>query len=419
MTLAILLVFAGIALPGAAAGQSPQFASVELGRAHVCATTVDGAAWCWGSNKHGQLGNGTKKDQLTPVRVSGDLRVTRVVLGGSSSSTQLGPFTCALGHGGRPYCWGNNDLGQLGDATTKDRSVPALVAGEHRFVDLAAGVATACGLTEGHVLFCWGAVGADAIGARSGGRPVSVLALSTPVEITLPGTARPVSFIADGFGDPCVLGDDGVAYCWVAEGKSLMVGPVTPPDRSFQSVELAGLTRRCGVTSSGDLFCWGPAGGRIELSLRAMSGRVALSGFGRFQMPLHGTRVKALVKSDGACTLTIEGRVLCATGEAMNGDGQPRFTPEAPDLTVATLRFRSSDRCALTTAGALHCWPAGQPPTTPLVAGLSFTTLSTNGSDACAIAAGGQVYCWGQNVYGQAGDGTRKSRATPAPVAVR
>ena len=351
--------------------------------------------------------------------VSGDLRVTKVVLGGSSNSAQLGAFTCALARDGRPYCWGNNTLGQLGDATTRNRSVPALVAGEHRFVDLAAGAATVCGLTEGHALFCWGAVGADAIGARSGGRPVSVLALSTPAEITLPGTSRPVSFIADGVGDPCVLGDDGVAYCWVAEGKSLMVGPVTPPDRSFQSVELGGLTRRCGVTSSGDLFCWGPAGDRIELSLRAMSGRVVLSGFGRFQMPLHGTPVKALVKSDGACTLTIDGRVLCATGEAMSGSEMPRFAPEAPDLTVATLRFRSSDRCALTTAGALYCWSPGQPPTTPLVAGLSFTALSTNGSDACAIAVGGQVYCFGENASGQAGDGTRKSRTIPGLVAVR
>lgn len=195
-----------------------------------------------------------------------------------------------------------------------------------------------------------------------------------------------------------------------------MVGPATPPDRSFQSVQLGGLTRKCGVTSSGDLFCWGPTGDRIELSLRAMSGRVALSGFGRFEMPLHGTHVKALARSYEVCVLTLEGRVLCAKGEAMNGDEQPRFTPEAPDLTVATLRFRSSDRCALTTAGALYCWSAGQPPTTPLVAGLSFTTLSTHESNACAIAAGGQVYCWGENAYGQAGDGTRDARTVPVAV---
>jgi alpha-tubulin suppressor-like RCC1 family protein len=50
-----------------------QLASVEqvaTGGSFVCATTLDGALWCWGSNDQGQLGNNaTGIDAASPVRV--------------------------------------------------------------------------------------------------------------------------------------------------------------------------------------------------------------------------------------------------------------------------------------------------------------------------------------------------------------
>ena len=36
---------------------------------HTCATRTDGSAWCWGSNRYGQLGDGTFTTRLTPVQV--------------------------------------------------------------------------------------------------------------------------------------------------------------------------------------------------------------------------------------------------------------------------------------------------------------------------------------------------------------
>ena len=35
---------------------------------------------------------------------------------------------------------------------------------------------------------------------------------------------------------------------------------------------------------------------------------------------------------------------------------------------------------------------------------------------ACAVTAGGALVCWGRNTYGQLGDGTTTSRATPIGV---
>ena len=47
------------------------FSSVSAGQAHSCGVGTAGAAYCWGLNRWGQLGDGTQTSRLTPVQVSG------------------------------------------------------------------------------------------------------------------------------------------------------------------------------------------------------------------------------------------------------------------------------------------------------------------------------------------------------------
>jgi alpha-tubulin suppressor-like RCC1 family protein len=104
-------------VPVAVAG-GLSFTALSAGGLDVCGVTTDGAAYCWG--KGSKLGTGTTKDALTPVPVTGGLNFSSISSGGS--------VTCGVTTSGAVYCWGNNSYGELGGATTSDRSlVPVAV----------------------------------------------------------------------------------------------------------------------------------------------------------------------------------------------------------------------------------------------------------------------------------------------------
>jgi alpha-tubulin suppressor-like RCC1 family protein len=77
---------------------------------------------CWGDNWTGQLGNGEFTDQTAPVQVYGLTNGVVALSGG-------GAFTCALMEMGGVKCWGDNQFGQLGDATNNASAFPVDVIG--------------------------------------------------------------------------------------------------------------------------------------------------------------------------------------------------------------------------------------------------------------------------------------------------
>src|SRR5690349_2861415 len=123
------------------------FTAVSAGTLYTCGVTTAGAAYCWGFNGAGQLGDGTTTDRTSPGLVAGGVSFAAV----SAGDVQ----TCGVTAAGAAYCWGNNFYGQLGDGTTTDRSSPGLVAGGVSFAAVSAGYYT-CGVTGAGAAYCWG-----------------------------------------------------------------------------------------------------------------------------------------------------------------------------------------------------------------------------------------------------------------------
>jgi alpha-tubulin suppressor-like RCC1 family protein len=97
------------------------FSRVNAGDNHMCGVTTTKKAYCWGINSLGSLGNGVGgiNLQTRPVAVSGGLLFAQV---------SAGRGTCGTTPDGAAYCWGENGDGQLGDGTTVSRFVPTAVA---------------------------------------------------------------------------------------------------------------------------------------------------------------------------------------------------------------------------------------------------------------------------------------------------
>lgn len=100
--------------------------SITAGIDHTCAV-ANGAAYCWGADDSGQLGDGnvTYGSFYQPVAVQG-LTAGVTAISASSPDPNNDDVNCAVANGD-VYCWGSNAYGQLGDGTTTDSAVPVKV----------------------------------------------------------------------------------------------------------------------------------------------------------------------------------------------------------------------------------------------------------------------------------------------------
>src|SRR5438552_6865262 len=85
---------------------------LSAGFAQVCGVAAGGAAYCWGSNGSGELGNdwATYPTSTTPAAVSGGLSFATVSAGLV--------FTCGVTTSGAAYCWGDDRQGVVGEGPT-------------------------------------------------------------------------------------------------------------------------------------------------------------------------------------------------------------------------------------------------------------------------------------------------------------
>ena len=420
------------AAPVDVAGLTSGVAAVSTWRTHTCALTTAGGIKCWGLNSLGQVGDGTTALRSTSVDVVGlTSGVAAVAAGGGGSD-----HTCALTTVGGLKCWGNNDVGQLGDGTTVGRTAPVDVVGLTSSVAaVTAGSRHTCALTTAGGLKCWGSNGGGRLGDGT------TMDRTTPVDVV--GLTSGVAAFSAGSSYTCAMTTAGGLKCWGFNGSGRL-GDGTTTDRDTP-VDVVGLTsgvaavsagsrHTCALTTAGGLKCWG-------FDRTGQLGHGTGGGIHTTPVDVVGlTSGVAAVSAGGfhTCALTTAGGLKCwgrnSFGRLGDGATTDRTTPvDVVGLTsgVAAVSAGSGYTCALTTTGGLKCWglnlsgqlgdgTGGGTRTTPVdVVGLTsgVAAASAGTEHTCAVTTVVGLKCWGSNSFGQLGDGTTTDRTTPVDVA--
>lgn len=112
------------------------FQTISAGALHACGVTTTNAVYCWGRNGNGELGvappNGSAASD-TPVRAGGNFTASEVSAAGTGTGSS--GHTCAISVDRlTAYCFGRNDVGQLGNGATTSAAVanatPAIIVGQ-------------------------------------------------------------------------------------------------------------------------------------------------------------------------------------------------------------------------------------------------------------------------------------------------
>ena len=270
------------------------YVQVSAGGSHSLALGSDGNAYAWGANGNGRLGDGTTGGyQTTPVRVKTPDRNTYPDLPKDFTYLQVsagGSHSLALGSDGNAYAWGYNFGGLLGDGTRTQRNTPVRVKTPDRntypdlskdftYVQVSAGGSHSLALGSDGNAYAWGANGNGRLGdGTTGGYQTTPVRVKTPDRNTYPDLPKDFTYlqVSAGSSHSLALGSDGNAYAWgfndagrLGDGTTMdrhapvrvktpdrKTYPDLPKDFTYMQVS-AGGWHSLAVGSDGNAYTWG------------------------------------------------------------------------------------------------------------------------------------------------------------------
>ncbi|RZI55359.1 MAG: hypothetical protein EOP14_06635, partial [Pseudomonas sp.] len=225
-------------------------ASVSAGFYFSCSLMTNGTVQCWGQNNVGQLGDGTTISRAAPRVVTGLTNVTAIASGSNHS--------CALINDGTVKCWGSNSSKQLGDNVVTSSTAPLTVAGLSGVTSIKAAYNQTCAITNAPAVYCWGN---NANGVLGDGTTTT---RSAPTLVTV---VTGVNAIAMGIAHTCALLNDATVSCWGSNTSNQLGDGLTTSRTTAGPVSnLAGVSaivaneyHSCALIGS-SLRCWGKNG---------------------------------------------------------------------------------------------------------------------------------------------------------------
>jgi alpha-tubulin suppressor-like RCC1 family protein len=224
----------GVEEPGRVQNLQGKLLSVAVGTAHSCAV-VDGTAYCWGSNAHGELATSQNVYRSSTPLTVGQLGSGVVGIGAAGSRA------CAIVSGGGVTCWGSDNP-------------PTTISGISGATQIAVAPFHACVLVGGNVQ-CWGMNLSGELGNDSNGGNTPTSPTGLPAGVT--------QITANGSHTCAVV--NAQAWCWGAN-ESGQLGrdtglasgaPAQIAQLSGVQALAAGGNHTCALFANNTLKCWG------------------------------------------------------------------------------------------------------------------------------------------------------------------
>ena len=226
-------------------GTANNWKSVYNGAYHIVAIKNDGTLWAWGSNYFGELGNGTSiSNYITPTQI------------GTANNWKLS--ACGYGSNlaiktdGTLWAWGFNNVGQLGDGTTVNKSTPTQIGTESNWSLVSIYHSSGFAIKTDGTLWAWGS-------NYGGGTTIN---RSTPTQI---GTANNWKTISES-GHILALKTDGTLWAWGMNnfgelGNGTTISNYTNPTQigtanNWKSIS-GGREHSLAIKTDGTLWAWG------------------------------------------------------------------------------------------------------------------------------------------------------------------